>query len=94
MDDYLEAVGHRRNTVPAVPQAAMIRDILAASDCVCTLPQMLLIRHLEVVELLAISSFSGLAYPRRHRSGGNLAASTDHASWNVNLRYRHEQTVR
>jgi len=54
MDAYLEAVGHRRNTVLAVPQAAMIPDILAASDCVCTLPEMLLIHHLDVVDVFEL----------------------------------------
>lgn len=54
MDSYLEAVGKRRNTVLAVPQAAMIPDILAGSDCVCTLPRMLLTRHLDVVDVFRL----------------------------------------
>ena len=54
MDGYLEAVGQRRNTVLAVPQAAMIPDILAASDCVCTLPRMLLSRYLDVVDVFEL----------------------------------------
>lgn len=51
MDGYLEALGQRRNTILAVPQAGMIPDILAGSDCVCTLPRMLLSRCLDVVDI-------------------------------------------
>ncbi|KDB10485.1 transcriptional regulator, LysR family [Burkholderia sp. lig30] len=54
MDDYLERLGKRRNTVLAVPQAMMIPDILQASDCVCTLPRMLLARCLDVVDVFAL----------------------------------------
>jgi DNA-binding transcriptional LysR family regulator len=54
MDDYLEAAGQQRNTILAVPQAAMIPDILSTSDCVCTLPRMLLANRLDVVDVFAL----------------------------------------
>nr|WP_276522772.1 LysR substrate-binding domain-containing protein [Cupriavidus necator] len=51
MDDYLEQIGRRRNTVLVVPQAMMIPDILRSSDCVCTLPRMLFTSCLDVVDV-------------------------------------------
>lgn len=54
MDGYIEAIGERRKTVLAVPQAAMIPDVLAGSDCVCTLPRMLLARCLDVVDIFEL----------------------------------------
>ncbi|HKR45550.1 MAG TPA: LysR family transcriptional regulator [Paraburkholderia sp.] len=54
MDAYLEAIGERRTTVLAVPQAAMIPDVLTGSDCVCTLPRMLLARCLDVVDIFEL----------------------------------------
>jgi DNA-binding transcriptional LysR family regulator len=54
MDDYLERLGRRRDTVLVVPQAMMIPDILQTSDCVCTLPRMLLTRYLDVVDVFPL----------------------------------------
>lgn len=51
MDDYLERLGRRRNTLLVVPQAMMVPDILRTSDCVCTLPRMLLAPWLDLVDV-------------------------------------------
>ncbi|MDP3671769.1 MAG: LysR family transcriptional regulator [Telluria sp.] len=54
MDEHLETLGRRRNTVLSIPQVMMVPDILRTSDYVCTLPRMLLSRFSGVVDIFEL----------------------------------------
>ncbi|WP_428773321.1 LysR family transcriptional regulator [Vibrio sp.] len=54
MDDYLRAMNRERNIAIAVPQAAMVRDILLTTDYVCTVPDMLLNQAEDALERFSL----------------------------------------